>query len=94
MVLAAKRSVGRTRMGLGPAECAMAAYFASRKQIRLLTSAVSATGFNTAEPAGGAGRIQSLRAFRRAGLIDAMVPCCNAAMVLWLDGSMARTQKE
>ena len=27
--------------GVGPAECAMAAYFASRKQIRLLTSAVS-----------------------------------------------------
>ena len=29
-------------------------------------SAISATGFNTAEPAGGAGRIQPLRAFRRA----------------------------
>ena len=53
-------------------------------------AAVSATGLNTAEPAGGAGRIQSLRAFRRAGLIDAMVRCCNAARVLWLDGSMAR----
>ena len=55
----------------------MAAYFASRKQIRLLTSAVSATGFNTAEPAGGAGRIQSLRALRRAGVIHAMVRRCK-----------------
>ena len=42
MVLAAKRRLGqvrkgqeRVRKGLGPAEGAMAAYFASRKQIRL-----------------------------------------------------------
>ena len=34
----------------GPAECAMAVYFASRKQIRILSSAVSAWCFNTAEP--------------------------------------------
>ena len=61
-----RRQFGEGGKGGGPAECAMAAYFASRKQVRLLTSAVSATAFNTAEPAGGAGRIQPLRAFRRA----------------------------
>ena len=51
-------------MGLGPAEAAVAAYFASRKQIRISASAFRLCASNTA--AAGAGRIQSLRAFRRA----------------------------
>ena len=39
---------------------------------------------HTAEPAGGAGRIQSLRAFRRARVIHAMVRRCNGVTVQWL----------
>ena len=50
----------------GPAECAMAAYFASRKQIRLLISAISALCLQHCLSPQGAGRIQPLRAFRRA----------------------------
>ena len=38
---------------VGPAECAMAAYFASRKQERILHSDISACASNTAEPARG-----------------------------------------
>ena len=49
--------VERTRMGLGPAEGAVAAYFASRKQNRISESAVSAYCPHTAEPGKGAGRI-------------------------------------
>ena len=49
-----------------------------------LTSAVSDHSFNTAEPAGGAGRIQSLRAFRRARVIHARVRRCNGVTVQWL----------
>ena len=48
-----------------PAEGAMAAYFASRKQVRILHSD-SLSGASTRLSPQGAGRIQSLRAFRRA----------------------------
>ena len=65
MDFAAKKRVGKTEMGLGPAECAMAAYFASRKQIRILHGFL--LGAPTRLSPKGAGRIQSLRAFRRAG---------------------------
>ena len=52
----AKRRFGKGWRGRGPAECAMAAYFASRKQVRILSSAgfiISAYCFHTAEPARG-----------------------------------------
>ena len=56
MDLAAKRRLRKGWMGLdgvGPAECAMAAYFASRKQNRISESAFLLTGSNTAEPGKG-----------------------------------------
>ena len=46
---AAKRRLGQVWMDLGPAECAVAACFASRKQIRISASADSfVASFNTA----------------------------------------------
>ena len=54
MDLAAKRRLFQGWSGLGPAECAVAACFASRKQIRISASAdFRQLDFNTAEPGQG-----------------------------------------
>ena len=62
MDLAAKRRLGKGWSGLagvGPAEGAMAAYFASRKQIRFCRIWISASVFSHGLARQGAGRIQS-----------------------------------
>ena len=67
MDLAAIRGLDGVGWTPGPAECAMAAYFASRKQIRLRLLHSCSVLLTQLSPQ-GAGRIQSLRAFRRARL--------------------------
>ena len=72
----------------GPAECAGVVYNASR--VILLSvcfySLYLLTALTLPSPK-GAGRIQSLRAFRRTGLIYAMMQWCNGSIVRWCTGT-------